>query len=71
MRSQCFPFGVLLLALQLLMPGLSHAMPAFARQYNVSCVACHDAFPRLNAFGEHFAASNFRMPQWRDTMADL
>ncbi len=63
--------GTLLLAIAALLPGISHAMPAFARQYNVSCVACHDAFPRLNAFGEHFAASNFRMPQWRDTMADL
>ena len=63
--------GALLLAIAPLVPGISHAMPVFARQYNVSCVACHDAFPRLNAFGEHFAASNFRMPQWRDTMADL
>jgi hypothetical protein len=47
------------------------AMPAFARQYNVSCVACHDAFPRLNPFGEQFAAMNYRLPQWRDTMMDL
>ena len=23
------------------------AMPAFARQYNVSCQMCHSAFPRL------------------------
>lgn len=46
-------------------------MPAFARQYNVSCLLCHDAFPRLNAYGETFAAMNYRMPQWRDTMADL
>jgi hypothetical protein len=46
-------------------------MPAFARQYNISCVACHQAFPRLNAFGEQFAAMNYRLPQWRDTMMDL
>jgi hypothetical protein len=52
-------------------PQVSFSMPAFARQYNVSCVMCHDAFPKLNAYGEHFAANNFRMPQWRDTMADL
>lgn len=50
---------------------LAQAMPAFARQYNMSCVVCHDAFPRLNPFGEQFAAMNFRMPQWRDTMMDL
>ena len=72
MCSQRYTYlGTLLLAISILVPGISHAMPVFARQYNVSCVACHDAFPRLNAFGEHFAASNFRMPQWRDTMADL
>jgi hypothetical protein len=24
------------------------AMPEFARRYNMSCAACHSAFPRLN-----------------------
>ena len=51
-------------------PEPSQAMPAFARQYNMSCAVCHDAFPRLNAFGEQFAGDNFRMPHWRSTMAD-
>lgn len=46
------------------------AMPVFARQYNISCLVCHDAFPRLNEFGESFAADNFRLPQWRETMLD-
>ncbi|AMN48042.1 hypothetical protein ACG33_13230 [Steroidobacter denitrificans] len=54
-----------------IVPTISQAMPALARQYNVSCVACHDAFPRLNAFGESFVANNFRMPNWRQTMMDL
>lgn len=54
-----------------LSPSGAQSMPAFARQYDISCVACHDAFPRLNAFGEAFAEMNFRMPNWRDTMADL
>ena len=48
----------------------AEAMPAFARQYDVSCVTCHSAFPRLNEFGEWFAGNNMRMPQWRDTMMD-
>src|SRR5690606_38687580 len=60
-----------LIAIQGMFADRASAMPAFARQYNVSCVACHDAFPRLNPFGEQFAAMNFRMPQWRDTMMDL
>jgi hypothetical protein len=46
-------------------PALS--MPAFARQYNISCVVCHSAFPKLNAFGEKFAADNYRMPQWKES----
>jgi hypothetical protein len=62
--------GVLwVLGIMMTSPAL--AMPAFARQYNVSCVLCHDAFPKLNAYGEHFAAANFRMPQWRETMTDF
>ncbi len=48
-------------------PDEAVAMPAFARQYNISCSACHNAYPRLNAFGEAFAASNFRLPNWRES----
>jgi hypothetical protein len=47
------------------------AMPAFARQYDVSCMMCHSAFPRLNEFGEYFAGNNMRLPNWRDTMKDV
>lgn len=43
------------------------AMPAFARQYGVSCNVCHAAYPRLNEFGVSFAGDmNFRLPNWRD-----
>ena len=42
------------------------AMPAFARQYDVSCNTCHVAFPRLNAFGQAFAGElNMRLPDWK------
>lgn len=44
----------------------AQAMPAFARQYDVSCNVCHVAYPRLNAFGEQFVANNLRMPNWRE-----
>lgn len=60
----------ILLAAALLMPGRSDAMPAFARQYNISCAACHSAVPRLGEFGEQFVASNYRLPNWRDTTVD-
>lgn len=46
----------------------AEAMPAFARQYNVSCNVCHAAYPRLNEFGQTFAGDmNYRLPNWRDT----
>ena len=35
------------------------AIPAFARKYRVSCATCHSPVPRLNAFGEQFAANGF------------
>ncbi len=47
------------------------AMPEFARRYNLSCAACHSAFPRLNKFGEHFADSNMRLPNWMETADQL
>ncbi len=40
-------------------------MPAFARKYDMSCSACHAAYPRLNAFGEAFMDANYRLPNWR------
>ncbi len=44
----------------------ANAMPAFAREYGVSCSVCHAAYPRLNNFGESFADDmNFRLPNWK------
>jgi hypothetical protein len=57
------------MALLVLAGAGAHAMPEFARQYNVSCNACHSAFPKLNAFGDQFAAWNFKMPHWRQAIA--
>lgn len=51
---------VLLLALPFL-PREAGAIPAFARKYKVTCALCHAPFPRLNAFGEQFAANGFMM----------
>lgn len=47
------------------------AMPEFARRYNLSCAACHSAFPRLNKFGEVFIANNMRLPNWMETADQL
>ena len=43
------------------LPSAADAIPAFARKYGVSCSMCHSTIPRLNAFGEQFAANGFEM----------
>jgi hypothetical protein len=48
---------------------LAQAIPAFARQYEMSCAMCHSAFPRLNEFGEHFRDSNYRLPGWKEKLS--
>lgn len=48
------------------------AIPAFARKYRVTCAQCHAPVPRLNAFGEAFAANGFEFAPGeppRDTIA--
>ncbi len=63
----CAPLLVLLFAVLVAAQPVS-ANPAFARQYAMSCSACHAAFPRLNSFGEQFLANNIRLPNWREAV---
>lgn len=52
----------------------SHAVPAFARQTNMACVACHfQAYPAINAFGRAFKAGGYTLmgPQAQVTGDDL
>lgn len=53
---------LLILAALLALPSLSHAIPAFARKYNVSCSTCHSMAPKLKEYGENFAGNAFRLP---------
>jgi hypothetical protein len=43
-------------------PDPGHALPLFARKYNLQCTTCHFAFPRLNKFGMDFRQRGYRMP---------
>jgi len=54
------------LASLLLFPASASAIPAFARQYGISCSTCHAAFPRLNSFGKNFVADNYRLENWKE-----
>ena len=69
-RTSLVVVASLALLLQVLWSSVAQAMPEFARKYNMSCAACHAAFPRLNSFGEQFAANNMRLSNWRDSTLD-
>ena len=45
-------------------PADAHALPAWARKYNMNCSGCHSpAVPRLNAKGFAFKWAGYRMPE--------
>lgn len=48
------------------LPVEAHAVPAFARKYNVNCTVCHTRPPRLNPFGERFLENGYQMPGTED-----
>ncbi len=37
-------------------------IPAFARKYDMSCLTCHEPFPRLKSYGDEFAGNGFQLP---------
>ena len=51
-----------LLAIVLILPEPSHAIPAFARKYGVKCYTCHTIPPALNKNGYMFKRLGYRMP---------
>jgi len=59
--------GLLLLAF----PATSHAIPAFARQYQTSCTTCHSDFPKLNDFGKAFKDAGFKFPTDDETFVKV
>lgn len=68
--KRLYPVLFILLGMCIHLP-MAHAMPAFARQYNMSCSGCHVAYPRLNEFGKKFQDMNYRLPNWRDQTQDM
>src|SRR5215831_18991960 len=56
------------LALALLFANVqpAHGIPAFARKYGLRCSACHEAWPMLNDFGQHFKDNGYQLGNERD-----
>jgi hypothetical protein len=45
----------------------SQAIPAFARKYGLPCSACHEAWPKLNNFGQVFRDNGYQLGNDRDS----
>src|SRR5215469_1111194 len=67
MRLKGGVFCIFLFLLLLFCPAASHAIPAFARQYQTSCTTCHSDFPKLNDFGKAFKDAGFKFPADNET----
>lgn len=62
--------SLLALAFILLVAALSsssYAIPAFARKYTLPCSACHEAWPKLNSFGQNFKDNGYQLMNDRDS----
>jgi hypothetical protein len=57
--------------MMLLSPAASHAIPAWARQYQTSCSTCHLDFPKLNDFGKAFKDAGFKFPVDNDSFLKI
>ena len=43
------------------------ALPAFARKYGLPCSSCHEAWPKLNNFGQVFRDNGYQLGNDRDS----
>src|SRR5713226_2347890 len=59
MKSRIATLSVLFLALALLFPNKSAAVPSYSRQTGLGCSSCHYAPPELNAFGRKFKLEGY------------
>jgi hypothetical protein len=49
------------------LPGAAvRAIPAFARKYGLPCSSCHEAWPKLSAFGQAFKDNGYQLGNERD-----
>ena len=48
-------------------PEKASAIPAFAKKTGLRCSACHEAWPKLNAFGQAFRDNGYQIGNERDS----
>jgi hypothetical protein len=62
------PIGMRLAALGLLLAATqaAYGIPAFARKYGLRCSDCHEAWPKLNNFGQMFKDNGYQLMTGHD-----
>src|SRR5215467_1254661 len=63
----CIVAAIILTSSVLFSTCRAYAIPAFARKYNLPCSACHEAWPKLNNFGQVFRDNGFQLMTDRDS----
>ncbi|MDE2291876.1 MAG: hypothetical protein KGL53_07320, partial [Elusimicrobia bacterium] len=48
----------------------AHAVPAFARRYNMACSQCHTDFPMLNSYGRQFMINGYVRERGKNDSVD-
>src|SRR6516164_8334599 len=64
LKRTCLGLLVLLFILALRQP--AYGIPAFARKYGLRCSACHEAWPKLNNFGQVFKDNGYQLMNYRE-----
>jgi hypothetical protein len=62
---KCTTFALFLLIICL--SSRAHAIPAYARKTGLRCSACHEAWPKLNNFGQTFKDNGYQIGNERDS----
>ncbi len=65
-RSRGLWFALLILWLLMGSRESAFGIPAFARKYGLPCSACHEAWPKLNVFGQAFKDNGYQLMNDRD-----
>ena len=60
-KSTLFHMIIFAVFIIVLFPTTTEAIPAFARQTNMTCGTCHTAWPALNAFGRQYKEHGYRI----------
>lgn len=65
-RATIVGSGALILGIISLAARPVYGIPAFARKYALPCSACHEAWPKLNNFGQVFNDNGYQLGNDRD-----